>query len=370
MKPARDNRLDFWRGLCLIDMVLVHLVYEGVYFGKLLNPLFEEYLRFAAGGFIFVAGMSIGAIFLPRAIDPWSRGKTYVGLLRRSGYILLAHYFANISLLLLDAQLGRLDDATPVGLTIWKILTLRAGGDLLLFYVVMVGIAPLLLELLRRGLWWVLVLVSGGLFVIGQFHPDLVTFPLPADELKFHLVLWQAIFVCGLLFGAILPKFDKLTWAARLGVWCAAVCGFAVLFGANYGESLGLPHVLLPISFRKIPLSAGEFMRYISLILVIVVGTDLVWSFIRDGRAVSFVRQLGRKSLAVYVAHLWVVVLVATYGWRMWNVGLRPGWLAIPSILLLWGWAWLMEWNKRRGRAKGSAAASAGLAPVPASHPA
>src|SRR5947209_862340 len=64
---ARDGRLDFWRALCLIDMVLVHLVYEGVNFGPLQRTI-GDYTRFAAGGFVFVAGLGIGAIFLPRAM--------------------------------------------------------------------------------------------------------------------------------------------------------------------------------------------------------------------------------------------------------------------------------------------------------------
>jgi septum formation protein len=70
LKPlARDFRLDFWRGLCLVDMVLVHLVYEGVKMGRVLQPTLGEYIRFAAGGFIFLAGLGVSYIFLPKAMD-------------------------------------------------------------------------------------------------------------------------------------------------------------------------------------------------------------------------------------------------------------------------------------------------------------
>ena len=71
---ARDQRLDFWRGLCLVDMLLVHLYYQNVQFGDFLGKLLGEYTRFAAGGFIFVSGLSIGVIFLPRALDEKRRG--------------------------------------------------------------------------------------------------------------------------------------------------------------------------------------------------------------------------------------------------------------------------------------------------------
>src|SRR5437899_2213461 len=76
---SRDARLDFWRALCLIDMVLVHLVYEGVNFGPLQRAL-GEYTRFAAGGFVFVAGLSVGAIFLPRTFRPGGRRSVYLSL--------------------------------------------------------------------------------------------------------------------------------------------------------------------------------------------------------------------------------------------------------------------------------------------------
>src|SRR5436309_928458 len=89
----RDGRLDFWRALCLIDMVLVHLVYDGVNFGAI-QRMVGEYTRFAAGGFVFVAGLSIGAIFLPRLLLPNGRRRVYPSLLRRSVYILCVHFVA------------------------------------------------------------------------------------------------------------------------------------------------------------------------------------------------------------------------------------------------------------------------------------
>jgi hypothetical protein len=58
---VRDRRLDLWRGLCLIDMILVHLAHEGVQFG-VLTPWIVDYTRFAAGGFVFVAGLGVGLV--------------------------------------------------------------------------------------------------------------------------------------------------------------------------------------------------------------------------------------------------------------------------------------------------------------------
>src|ERR1700685_3099088 len=98
----RDQRLDFWRGLCLIDMVLVHLYYQNVQFGDFLGKLLGEYTRFAAGGFIFVSGLSICVIFLPRALDEKRRGKTYKALWRRSLYILAVNYLCAMVLIMME----------------------------------------------------------------------------------------------------------------------------------------------------------------------------------------------------------------------------------------------------------------------------
>src|SRR3954451_18901904 len=93
----RDHRLDFWRGLCLVDMVLVHLVYEGVRMGRILTPVLGEYTRFAAGGFIFLAGLGVSYIFLPKANNDAKRWGAYTALWRRSLYLLFVHYAASLS---------------------------------------------------------------------------------------------------------------------------------------------------------------------------------------------------------------------------------------------------------------------------------
>src|SRR5690606_1120686 len=62
---VRDSRLDFWRGLCLVDMVLGHLAWEGVDFGVRRGPLTESF-RFAAGGYVFVAGVGVALVWLHR----------------------------------------------------------------------------------------------------------------------------------------------------------------------------------------------------------------------------------------------------------------------------------------------------------------
>ena len=107
----RDARLDFWRGLCLIDMVLVHLAEADVQFGEHLKILITTYTRFAAGGFVFLSGLCIGAIFLPKAIvavrDRGNALSVYRRVWRRMLQILLVEYVSEIGLISLEILRGQ-----------------------------------------------------------------------------------------------------------------------------------------------------------------------------------------------------------------------------------------------------------------------
>jgi hypothetical protein len=65
---SRDDRLDVWRGLCLVEAVLVHLAFNGLGFPGPLGEAIKQYTRFAAGGFVFLAGLTIGVVFRPAAL--------------------------------------------------------------------------------------------------------------------------------------------------------------------------------------------------------------------------------------------------------------------------------------------------------------
>jgi uncharacterized membrane protein YcfT len=98
------------------------------------------------------------------------------------------------------------------------------------------------------------------------------------------------------------------------------------------------------MSFAKVPLSDGEALRYLTMIVGIVVTTDMLWRrFLVSSPFAEFVQTLGRKSLAVYVCHLWVVegaALLASYWWWMgaWQLV-----LAVASVLLLWFFALILD---------------------------
>jgi len=121
-------------------------------------------------------------------------------------------------------------------------------------------------------------------------------------------------------------------------------------------------------------------MRYLALILAIMMLSDLAWRRISTSNAASFLARLGRRSLAVYVAHVWVVAIVVAASRRLEWLGDWQVLLIVVAVAMLWGWTCILdtlsEVPKKRGEEpwlgqsfiKVSGAAIAGVAILFALH--
>jgi hypothetical protein len=324
-------------------MVLVHLYYSNLQFGDFLGRVIGSYTRFAGGGFIFISGMSIGVIFLPRALDPNRRAATYLQLWRRAFYILGIQYICALGILLLNILCNQ--PIPPLERTdlMVNVLLLRVGGDLLPFYILMIALSPFFLEVIRRGWTPILALLALAGFIFGQWHP---WFGALAGHDSFPPILWQAIFIAGVVFATIWPKYDALAKRWKILTACLLWTVVALLFNSEYSSDFGWRHINLFMSFRKVPLSDGEAIRYLSMILGIITVSDLLWPLLGGTAVAEFVQTLGRKSLPVYVAHLWLVVGVSWLAGTWWWMGAWQITLAIASILILWFFALLLDLRK------------------------
>jgi len=347
MKPtfqssSREQRLDFWRGLCLIDMVLVHLYYESkVQFGDFFGRLLGDYTRFAAGGFIFVSGLSIGVIFWPRAKDDRKRKSTYKKLLRRSVYILFINYISGMVLISIDLLQNGMGSFTHILSRLRDLFFLREGGDLLPFYVLMIAVSPIVMQALRFKWGWLGVMISSiSLFVWGLWHPWAFS---PAQPQLFPPVLWQAIFMLGLLLGFAWPKYNALSFAWK--AWLASVCWLitGILFVMEYGYQWDMKWLSFGTAFTKVPLSTPETLRYLSIIFAIITTTDLVWAKLGALAPSAFVQTLGKKSLPVYVVHLWIIQFATFLAARWTFMGNWQLLFAPVAILTLWLFALILD---------------------------
>jgi hypothetical protein len=332
----------------MVDMVLVHLVWEGLQVGRLLTVVIGEYTRFAAGGFVFVAGAGVGLVFLPRARHPGQRRSAYGDLWRRAAYVLGVHYAAAASFLALDVCRGHRVLTVDSAALVRDVLAFREMppyGDILPLYVALLAFAPVLLELMRRRLWPLVALGSAVLFAVGQYHPWVLSPRVP--EL-FPVILWQAPFVAGLLFGALLPRLDRTPRPTLIAVAAFAGAAYAGLTLAAQAAALGLSVAPL-LTFEKVPLNGAELLRYLTATLLVVLGTGLAWRRLERRALTRLVEVIGRRSLAVYVAHVWVQAAVTAIAARLAWVGAAQVLLAPVALLALGALAWGLELSRPRG---------------------
>ena len=341
---GRDTRLDFWRGLCLIDMILVHLIYADVQFGLFFGRVLTDYTRFAAGGFVFLSGLLMGVIFLPKAIaqnrEIGHAGLVYRRIWARALKLLLVQYVTTTMLMLLDVPTGGRAAFTHPLRFVSDLFRCRIGDDLLMLYVGMLVVTPLLLELLRRRLWPIVACASAILFVYGTLHPWRVAF---VHQGKFPVLLWQGVFVSGLLFTYGLRAFDLANRRSRAIVIGYLTVVFLVIFQSANADELGLGRAWLHLRFWKIPLTFGEYLRYTVTTLLLMLGTNSFWRRLQYTRMTAFIRLLGRNSLFVYVAHLFLQEGVTSLAYRTWYIGPWQSLYGVAMIALLGTMAYLLE---------------------------
>jgi hypothetical protein len=329
-------------------MVLVHLYYVNLQFGPA-GPWLGEYSRFAAGGFVFVAGLAIGAIFLPKSQEPNRRMSIYRRLWERSLRVLGWQYLVAIAWVALDVYNGSHDPVNSVWQLLYSVFTLREGGDLLPLYVILIALAPLLMECFRfRGGRWALAAVSIGVFIFGRFHP----YALAVDpQGKFPPLLWQIVFISGFFCGSLLKSYDRLAFNRKLAICSGAWVSFGLLFWCEYWKTFNLWPCPLSLVFTKTPLTTGELLRYLTMVVGLLTATDLLWRHIAFSLATSFATTLGRSTLVVYVAHTFLIefcrIKGADWAWMgQWQL------MSIPiTLAMLWLLAVALQWPKRTASA-------------------
>lgn len=338
-KPSvRDRRLDVLRGLCLLDMVLVHLLEQNVQTPWAVNEAIMHWLRFAAGGFVMTSGLCIGAIHFQRALDPAKRLSAYKSLLQRALFVLGIHYFASILTLILIPIHGQ--PVYQVGQMLWDVLTFHAGYDLLLFYVFMLAVSPLIIEMLRRFGVMAVLAASVGIFFWRYDNPYL---SLWAIENHFPLIRWQLIFVIGLVLGSKLKAYDALPKPAKWQLLAGAVSVALAIDVLSAADRAGLMTLPWYLAVTKMPLSLLEVLRYLSLAVAAGVMLDRAWKWFGESTAQRVLAAVGVQSLMLWVVHVPVVANVAPLPWPI-------------AMLLAWTLVWLAavggtwltkQWNTR-----------------------
>lgn len=315
MSANRVRDIDFWRGAVLIAILIDHI--PG-------NPL-ENWtprnfgLSDSAEAFVFLSGLSVGLIYVPRAhkygIEPVAGGcfrralKLYgVHIALTLGALLLfggAYWMSGVSDLIQAHGRSLVFGSPSNGLLGLALLSHQLGYfNILPLYIVLMLWAPVVLALALRGPLLALI-VSVGLYAAARaFGLNLPNWPQPGGWF-FNPIAWQLIFTLGLVSAIFwrdgLPR--PTPWLIMLSI--ATVAGAALIVTNEGGLAPGLrDSATAHLDVAKQDLGLARLIHFVALAYLIAMATAFGRFITPIVRGVfgSAVQRLGRNSLPVFAA--------------------------------------------------------------------
>lgn len=338
----RDLRLDFLRGLFLCLMLIYHF-----HRSWLINYTYEFFgTTTAAEGFVFISGMVVCLVYFPvyqrngfRAMlrKAWGRAlRLYLADVVLLGALLLVHLFI-VPLRPLD----QISFGSPLQV-LFNLITLRYmpfGFDILLLYILLLLLTPLILWLIHthRTVW--LVAGSVALYILYYLSPGTFEWHFVDKEIwRFPLMVWQVLFVGGILIIAYRPQL-RAWWNSLPSRVPMLVVGILFLIFFAFRQLLDLDVISLGRAtynfwFDKPMLGVGRLLNFAVAALVVYWITDRFWEpFFRTVGKIFI--PLGQASLYVFLMHI-----VLSYAYRSGVADILPfvrsGVYEILGILLLW----------------------------------
>nr|WP_241743217.1 OpgC domain-containing protein [Arthrobacter bussei] len=343
-------RLDLLRGWIITAVVVTHIEVAGPWSFVALNIVGAIT---GAELFVLLSGVVMGMVY-PIAVRKLGSGAALKGNMKRALRLYLTALGVVIAVYLLslvpfiDASVittftdrgtgdtgegavgrvydlypnaARLFDYPPPGYAIQDLLLLSMGPwtfNIMGLFVVLTLSVPLLVELLRRKLWWLLLLVSWALYVLDSIVHVRVLDSQFQDV--FPLLTWQVIFVHGIVIGfyrrriidTLSRSWGKILIGTLLGLYAL---GLGLLW-LDSTFRLQLPFI--PAGFYESLYDAGYvrvFMqpgRLIDLAFFVVAAHAILTSFWKPlNRAFGWLYiPLGQSSLYVFIVHVFFVLAV------------------------------------------------------------
>jgi fucose 4-O-acetylase-like acetyltransferase len=176
-------------------------------------------------------------------------------------------------------------------------------GGLLFLYALLLVATPLLDAAWRRFGGVVLVAASLGVFALAHATDGGVA------HWPFPVLYWQPLFVIGYALSRPLARWHESGGRVSAPWLLMSTAAFAFVFLVRNPAALGLP-LSMPLgnhAFVKVPLSPSEMVWYLA-----ASGFLFTWSAWLSNRLAGqrwsrdWLCRLGRQSLLVYVAHLFI----------------------------------------------------------------
>jgi hypothetical protein len=375
--PGRDLRIDLFRGFIILAVVITHIEVAG--------PL--SYVTLHAVGaitgaemFVFLSGLVLGMVY-PLGVRKFGELKAATGALRRAGkqytvsLVVILIVFALTFVPFLGAKVittftdrgtglngvvtegrtydlypnaGRLLDYPPPWYAVRQFLALEMGPwpfNIMGLFVVLSLAIPGAMWLLKRRLWWVLLVVSWALYVWRALDPNAPALP-SQFEAVFPLFLWQVLFTHGLVIGyyrrQIQGALTSLPGRIVTAVLVVAYAGTLLYLWAGY--TYGFTPTPFPASlyaslyntaYTRVDLQWGRLADVALMVVCTYAILTVFWKPIN--RVIGWLWiPLGQASLYVFVWQVFFALAVASIP------GLdRTNWLIgtaihVGLILLVW----------------------------------
>lgn len=323
-RTGRDHVIDLWRGLALINMAWVHLVGNQIGAGSTLEAWIGEHLRFAAGAFVFIAGLSVAKVF-GKALDRGGlEGRAArAWLFRRALLLLVIDRALAVAMGIISRWRMFLPGGEDPQAPLWPLAVFgEAGvtGGLLCLYALLLGFTPALAAIKRRCGISIVIALSITLYIAAQYADRIFHWP----PWTFPVAFWQPFFVAGFLSTPVFLRIREGS-TGRMAMWAAVstVAFFALLVARRYGTVTGW-------DFTKVPLRPAELLRYAITIQFVFAWSMLAYEHVPVLRRMAGCFCLcGRYSLLVYSAHLFIEVPIVEFAL---TIGMSP---AGASMLLV-----------------------------------
>lgn len=320
-RSQRNAAIDVLRGACIVMMITSHIGTD-TWVNTIVHPL-----RFVSGaeGFVFLSGLVLGMVYR-RKIAASGAWKAYRAIWKRASLIWLVHCVTVVLALAVNTWVHRYPDFPDThGFSVWRLAWLTAtlrfqpGSmlNILPLYVVLLGLAPLAFELLRRRMGLALLAGSFGLFLVTQYRPGLGAWVHPScGGDAFPVPAWQFVFFGGLYLGYHSSAIRDRLLAPRRRQWMlglSALCLVTAIVVWAQTDTFGFYNHAAWDAFlwERHPLRLGRLVYFL-----VAAGAFylLVQRGLSSSRALilpaGILATLGRNSLYAFLVHLGVVFTV------------------------------------------------------------
>jgi hypothetical protein len=344
---ARDLRLDSLRGLFLVCMTVNHLPTE-------LRVVTDQPIGVfsAAEGFVFLSGLIAGWVYTRKfralgAKGLWSAASERAKSIYRWQVGSVLGCFVMVQLI--EHLLGYCSPAVPrlffehpaLSLGLGMSLLYQPGLlDLLPMYCGFVLMLPAVIRALESGRRWLVLGLSGGLWLAVQWAPLVDGAPLyPVNTGSFNMLAWQFLFIAGVAVGQ--ARVCGWQQVARPSRWVLAGAGAVVVYGLGlrYAHWPSLwPDRLFGAFLNKSALGLYRMADFGCVAyLVGVVGARAPWAL--TWRPLAF---LGRHSIAVVSVQSVVIMTLLQFP-ALSGTGLSRTLTAVATVALLFAAAYVHQ---------------------------